>query len=180
VSKDNEENKLTTKDSGIKVELPGSEWSTHGGDLYNRRYSPLEAINVDTIKDLKPAWTTSLGSGIEFKYSGEATPLVADGVMYVTTGANDVLALDAITGEMLWDYRPEINENRYRLLWLDKPSGVAIGEGKVYATLLDAQLVALDIKTGSDLGNRSGNWQEGYTVTNAALLQRQSLCGCCR
>ncbi|MDX1772230.1 MAG: hypothetical protein R3328_11930, partial [Planococcaceae bacterium] len=43
VAKDNNENKLTTKDSGIKVELPGSEWSTHGGDLYNRRYSPLEA-----------------------------------------------------------------------------------------------------------------------------------------
>lgn len=170
VAKDNDENKLTTKDSGIKVELPGSEWSTHGGDLYNRRYSPLETINVDTIKDLKPAWTTSLGSGIEFKYSGEATPLVADGVMYVTTGANDVLALDAITGEMLWDYRPEIDEKLDTVCcgWTNR--GVAIGEGKVYATLLDARLVALDIKTGEVIWETEvANWQEGYTVTNAPL-----------
>ncbi len=170
VAKDNDENKLTTKDSGIEVELPGSEWSTHGGDLYNRRYSPLEAINVDTIKDLKPAWTTSLGSGIEFKYSGEATPLVADGVMYVTTGANDVLALDAITGEMLWDYRPEIDEKLDTVCcgWTNR--GVAIGEGKVYATLLDARLVALDIKTGEVIWETEvANWQEGYTVTNAPL-----------
>ncbi|MDX1771763.1 MAG: PQQ-binding-like beta-propeller repeat protein, partial [Planococcaceae bacterium] len=170
VAKDNDENKLTTKDSGIKVEFPESEWSTHGGDLYNRRYSPLEAINVDTIKDLKPAWTTSLGSGIEFKYSGEATPLVADGVMYVTTGANDVLALDAITGEMLWDYRPEIDEKLDTVCcgWTNR--GVAIGEGKVYATLLDARLVALDIKTGEVIWETEvANWQEGYTVTNAPL-----------
>ncbi len=170
IAKDNDENKLTTKDSGIKVELPGSEWSTHGGDLYNRRYSTLEAINVDTIKDLKPAWTTSLGSGIEFKYSGEATPLVSDGVMYVTTGANDVLALDAITGEMMWDYRPEIDEKLDTVCcgWTNR--GVAIGEGKVYATLLDARLVALDIKTGEVIWETEvANWQEGYTVTNAPL-----------
>jgi quinohemoprotein ethanol dehydrogenase len=165
-----EDEKLTTKDSGIKVELPGSDWAIHGGDLYNRRYSSLEAITTDTIIDLKPAWITSLGSGTEFKYSGEGTPLVVDGIMYVTTGSNDVLALNAETGEQIWEWRPEVTEKLDTVCCGWNNRGVAIGEGKVFATLLDARLVALDQKTGAVLWETEvANWQEGYTITNAPL-----------
>ena len=80
-----------------KVEYPTTDWAYHGGDMYSRQYSPLDSINLDNIGDLNGKWTASLGSGTEFKYSGEATPIVYEGVMYVTTGANDVIALDAVT-----------------------------------------------------------------------------------
>ena len=161
---------LTTKDSGIKVELPGTDWAIHGGDLYNRRYSPLNDITTETIKDLKPAWVTSLGSGLEFKYSGEGTPLVVDGVMYVTTGSNDVLALNAVTGEQIWEWRPEVTDKLDTVCCGWNNRGVAVGEGKVFATLLDARLVALDQKTGEVLWETEvANWQEGYTITNAPL-----------
>ena len=166
----NDEEVLTTKDSGIKVELPGTDWSTHGGDYYNRRYSPLKAVTTETIKDLKPAWVSSLGSGLEFKFSGEGTPLVEDGIMYVTTGANDVIAMDAVTGEHIWEWRPEITDKLDTVCCGWNNRGVAIGEGKVFATLLDARLVALDQKTGEVLWETEvANWQEGYTITNAPL-----------
>jgi len=165
-----EEEKLTTKDSGIKVELPGTDWATHGGDLYNRRYSPLEEITTETIKDLKPTWITSLGSGLDFKYSGEGTPLVVDGVMFITTGENDVLALDAVTGEQIWEWRPEVTDKLDTVCCGWNNRGVAVGEGKVFATLLDARLVALDQQTGEVLWETEvANWQEGYTITNAPL-----------
>lgn len=167
---DDEDAMLTTKDSGIKVELPGTEWATHGGDLYNRRYSPLEAITTETIKDLKPTWITSLGSGLDFKFSGEGTPLVVDGVMFITTGENDVLALDAVTGEQIWEWRPEVTDKLDTVCCGWNNRGVAVGEGKVFATLLDARLVALDQKTGEVLWETEvANWQEGYTITNAPL-----------
>lgn len=165
-----ENDKLTTKDSGIKVELPGSNWSTHGGDLYNRRYSQLDTVTTENVKDLKPAWITSLGSGSDFKYSGEATPLVVDGIMYVTTGANNVLALDAVSGEEIWEYEPDVDENMDTVCCGWNNRGVALGEGKIFATLLDARLVALDQKTGKVLWETEvANWEEGYTITNAPL-----------
>lgn len=152
------------------VDYPSAEWTTYGGDLFNRRYSLLDQINTENIADLKPVWVTSLGSGLEFKYSGEATPLVQDGVMYIATGANDVLALDAVTGEKIWEYRPNIAEKLDTVCCGWTTRGVAIGDGKVFTGLLDARLVALDQKTGEVLWEREvANWEEGYTITSAPL-----------
>jgi len=165
-----EDEKLTTRDSGIKVELPAGDWPTHGGDLYNRRYSVLETVTTDNVKDLKPTWITSLGSGSDFKYSGEATPLVVDGIMYITTGANNVIALDAVSGKIIWEYEPVIDDKMDTVCCGWNNRGVAIGEGKVFATLLDARLVALDQKTGQLIWETDvANWEEGYTITNAPL-----------
>ena len=62
----------------------------------------LNQITTENIGDLKPTWVSSLGgSGAEGKYSGEATPIVVDGIMYIATGANDVFAIDAKTGEQI-------------------------------------------------------------------------------
>ena len=90
-------------DSGALKQLPVTEWLTNGGDLYNRNFSPLDQINTDNVGRLGPVWRTHLnGSGLEAKYSGEAQPLIIDGIMYVITGADDVFALSVETGEMLW------------------------------------------------------------------------------
>jgi glucose dehydrogenase len=74
----------------------GKDWVTNGGNLTNQRYSTLKQIDTNNVKQLKAAWMTRLkGSGFGGKYSGEATPLVKDGIMYVVTGNDDVFALNA-------------------------------------------------------------------------------------
>ncbi|KGX91704.1 PQQ-dependent dehydrogenase, methanol/ethanol family [Pontibacillus marinus] len=150
--------------------LPTSNWLTNGGDTYNRRYSPLNEINADNVQKLKGEWVAALGSGTEFKYSGEATPIVYDGVMYVITGANDVLALDAKSGETIWEFRANLSEKLDTVCCGWTSRGVAIGDGKVYVGLLDARLVALDQKTGEIVWETTvADWEKGYTITNAPL-----------
>ncbi len=154
----------------INVEYASNEWFTYGGDYYNRRYSQLKQITTDNIENLTPTWVTSLGSGAEGKYSGEATPLVVDGVMYIATGANDVFALDAKTGEQIWAYTPSIPQEMDTVCCGWTTRGVAVGDGKVYAGLLDARLIALDQKTGELLWEtKVAEWEEGYTITSAPL-----------
>ena len=82
----------------------GKDWVTNGGNLTNQRYSTLKQIDSSNVNQLKGAWMTRLkGSGFGGKYSFEATPLVKDGIMYVITGNDDVFALNAKTGEILWE-----------------------------------------------------------------------------
>ena len=83
----------------------GKEWLHVGGDWSNSRYSTLTQLTPANIKNLKGAWVTHLGSGLGAKYSLEATPIVKDGVMYVTTGNDDVFALDAKTGALIWEHK---------------------------------------------------------------------------
>ena len=81
----------------------GKDWVTNGGNLTNQRYSALKQIDTTNVKQLKGAWMTRVkGSGFGGKYSFEATPLVKDGAMYIVTGNDDVFALNAKTGEILW------------------------------------------------------------------------------
>jgi quinohemoprotein ethanol dehydrogenase len=149
---------------------PAGNWITHGGDIHNSRYSPLDQITSTNVKNLKVEWVTSLGSGLEFKYSGESTPLVYDGIMFNTTGANHVQALDAKTGKMIWEYQPRLAEGLDTVCCGWTSRGVALGDGKVFVGLLDARLVALDQKTGKVLWEtRVDDWEKGYTITSAPL-----------
>ncbi len=148
----------------------GKEWLTVGGDWNNSRYSTLEQINRANVKDLKGAWVTHLGSGLGSKYSLEGTPLVKDGVMYVTTGNDDVFALDAKTGSLIWEHRSGIDQDISTVCCGWDNRGVALGEGKVFLGYLDGTFVALDAETGKLLWQtRIGQWQEGYTITSAPL-----------
>ncbi|WP_102029331.1 outer membrane protein assembly factor BamB family protein [Salirhabdus sp. Marseille-P4669] len=149
---------------------PSTNWITNGGNIFNGRYSPLDQVDASNVGDLKVEWVTSLGSGKEFKYSAEATPIVYDGVMFTITGAFDVAALDATTGEVIWEYHPELAEglNTVCCGWTSR--GVAIGEGKVFVSLLDGYLVALDQKTGEVVWETQvEDWRKGYTIASAPL-----------
>src|SRR5215831_13763366 len=144
------------------------DWVTNGGNLTNQRYSTLRQIDGTNVKQLKGAWRTRLKrSGFGTRYSAEATPLVKDGIMYVVTGNDDVFALNAKTGEILW----------YRWSWIDQKMttvccgwlsrGLAMGEGLLFAGQLDANLVALDIKTGKEVWRTPiEDWHNGYGITN--------------
>ena len=85
----------------------GKDWVTNGGNLTNNRYSTLKQIDTTNVGKLKGAWMTRLkGSGVGGKYSFEASPLVKDGILYVVTGNDDVFALNAKSGEILWEGVP--------------------------------------------------------------------------
>ena len=89
-------------DADTLLELPTNDWLTNGGDLYNRNFSPLTQINTNNVNELGPVWRTHLeGSGVGAKYSGEAQPIIHEGVIYIITGADDVFALSIETGEIL-------------------------------------------------------------------------------
>jgi len=97
----------------------GKDWVTNGGNLTNQRYSTLKQIDTNNVKQLKGAWMTRLkGSGFGGKYSGEATPLVKDGIMYMVTGNDDVFALNAKTGEIQWERWSGLDQKISTVCWV--------------------------------------------------------------
>ncbi len=147
------------------------DWVTSGGNLTNQRYSTLKQINTSNVKQLNGAWRARLSrSGYGNKYSAEATPLVKDGIMYMVTGNDDVFALNAKTGEILWRRWSWIDQRRTSACcgWLSR--GLAMGEGMVFVGQLDANVVALDIKTGREVWKTPlEDWHSGYSITSAPL-----------
>jgi alcohol dehydrogenase (cytochrome c) len=148
---------------------PTTSWITNGGTLTNQRYSPLGQIDRDTVAGLRGLWRTGMGSGTAPGNSGQAQILVFGDYLYVSNGDNDVFAMHVDTGEIRWSYdanpapragSPFGKSNR----------GVALGEGKVFATRLDAILVALDQLTGEVAWQTEvASWEQGYSITSAPL-----------
>src|ERR1700720_3535350 len=124
------------------VQSPGGkDWVTNGGNLTNQRYSTLKQIDTTNVKQLKGAGMTRLkGSGLGGKYSLEATPLVKDGIMYVVTGNDDVFAMNAKTGEILWEYWSGIEDRKSTVCcgWVNR--GLAMGEGLLFFGQLDTNV----------------------------------------
>ena len=120
--------------------LPKENWITNGGNLYNQRYSQLTEINRSNVKDLKAEWRTHLnGSGVGPPFSGEAQPIVYEGVIFIITGADDVFALDVETGEHLWVYEANLDRTIDTVCCGWTSRGVGLGDGKVYLGRLDGK-----------------------------------------
>ena len=117
-------------------------WLTFGQDYRNQRFSSLDQISRATVARLKPAWIYQTGAFGSFS----TTPLVVDGVMYITLPGNDVAALDAGSGAELWRYRHELRAEPFGA---PGNRGAAIGYGKVYEATDDGRLIALDQKSGA-------------------------------
>jgi quinohemoprotein ethanol dehydrogenase len=151
--------------------LPESNWLKSGGNLFNQNYSPLRQINRENVGNLKAVWETHLdGSGLAAKYSGEAQPVVHDGVLYIVTGADDVFGISVKTGEIVWKYEANLDQSISTVCCGWTSRGVALGEGQVYVGQLDGRLVALDQKTGSpNWSIQAESWHDGYTITAAPL-----------
>ncbi|HUU25966.1 MAG TPA: PQQ-binding-like beta-propeller repeat protein [Methyloceanibacter sp.] len=114
------------------------------GNYDQTRYYQGKQINKSNVSGLRPAWIFQT----EVKESLETTPIVVDGVMYVTTSFNHVYAIDAKTGEQFWHYKHKMGPVTTYCCGPNN-RGVAIYKDKVYMGTLDAKLVALDAKTGS-------------------------------
>ena len=150
---------------------PRDGWRTNGGNIFNQRYSPLESLNRGNVAGLKGVWRTHLnGSGLGPQYSGEAQPVVHDGRIYISTGANDVFALDVATGAIVWQYAARLDPKLTSICcgWTNR--GVALGDGKVFFGQLDGRLVALDMRTGKEAWSvQAERWQDGFSITGAPL-----------
>jgi alcohol dehydrogenase (cytochrome c) len=154
------------------VAPPTTSWATSGGDWFNRRYSPLTQLNKANVAGLKGVWRARLdGSGVGPQYSGEAQPIVYEGILYIVTGADDVFALSVEDGRRLWDYRANLDPAIAGVIccgWTSR--GVALGEGKVFVGQLDGKLVALDQRTGKVVWSvQAERADEGYSITGAPL-----------
>ena len=140
---------------------------TYGMGYSQHRYSPVKQINKTTIKRLVPIWNLSLDNS----YGEQAQPIVYDGVMYVAD-AKSTVAIDVGTGKQIWktpvDWPPEVP----RVVCCGVSNkGVAIFDGKVYRTTLDAFVVALDAKTGKEVWRqKAAEWKDGYSMTVAPLV----------
>jgi quinohemoprotein ethanol dehydrogenase len=147
-----------------------TDWLTYGGDLSGQRYSTLNQITTSNVSRLGGVWRIHLGSGIGDRFSGEATPVEYGGVIYTTTGADDVFAIDVDSGQVLWTYHPGFDEQIKTLCCAWNNRGVAIGQGMVFIGQLDGKLVALDQRTGDVVWQTQlGDPDRGETITMAPL-----------
>ena len=130
-------------------EEPGS-WLTYGQNFKEQRFSELTQINTDTIARLGLAWTAQIG---DYNMRMQGTPLVVDGVMYVSNGWSVIYALDATTGEEIWKYDPEVDRSYIRLACCGPAHnrGVAVYEGKVFVGTFDGRLIAVNAENGEEV-----------------------------
>ena len=130
-------------------EEPGS-WLSYGQDYKEQRFSKLTQINRDNVDQLGLAWSNQIGDA---NMRMQGTPIVVDGVMYVTNGWSVTYALDAATGEEIWQYDPEVDRDFIRLACCGPAHnrGVAVYKGKVYVGTFDGRLIAIDANTGEEV-----------------------------
>ena len=143
---------------------PGN-WMSQGRTYSEQRFSPLDKVNAGNVGSLGLAWSFELSTN----RGVETTPIVVDGVMYVTSSWSMVYALNAKTGELLWKYDPKVpRETGFHACCDVVNRGVAVWGGEVYVATLDGRLVALDAKTGNVAWSVvTVDQSQPYTITMA-------------
>ena len=130
----------------VEVDREPGEWMSHGRTYSEQRFSPLNDIDVDNVEGLGLAWAFDFPD----KRGLEATPIVVDGVMYVSGAWSRVFAIDANSGRERWRYDPAVPGQTARVACCDVVNrGVAVWKGRVYVGTLDGRLIALDARDGS-------------------------------
>jgi glucose dehydrogenase len=150
-------------DARLKGAASSQGWLVHGRDYTNQRFSPLAEINGSNVKKLVPKWIYQTGVVGTF----QTTPIVSDGIMYLSTPFSHVVAVDARTGREKWRY--EHKRKTEKLFGGPANRGVSIGYGKVYVATVDAHLIALDITSGAKI------WDKALVNAEAATEQKDKL-----
>lgn len=140
-----------------------SDWLLYGRDFSNTRYSPLARIDAGNVHELAPRWIYQSGENATF----QATPLVADGVMYLSLPWSSVVAVDARTGREIWRYQHQ--RRSAQVCCGPANRGVALAYGRVYVATVDARLIALDARSGKPV------WDVTLAETNAATESAAAL-----
>lgn len=145
---------------------PVVEWPVHGYDNAGTRFSPLKEITAGNVNALGLVWSYDL----ESTRGVEATPIVANGVMYVSAPWSVVHAIDVRTGKRIWTYDPEVPRSYAKNACCDVVNrGVAVHDGLVFVGSLDGRLVAIDAKTGKKTWEQDTitDRSRPYTITGA-------------
>ena len=162
---------LVTTDRLVNAEAEPHNWLMYSGDYKSRRYSGLGQIDKQNVSDLEVQWIYQLQ---EPGRSG-TTPLVVDGMMYITESPSSVIALDAESGRPFWRYDHPLPDE---LNFCCGPSnrGVAISGDRLFMSTMDAHVVALDAKTGSVIWNaEAGDPKDGYNKKAAPLVVKDKI-----
>ena len=163
-----------TSDNILHASREPQNWLTYSGGYASQRYSLLDKINRDNVKDLQLKWVyhpsplASVGPEGGPNDKMEATPLVVNGTMYTVQG-NDVVALDAASGRIFWTFTYEIppESNAYVLVC----KGLAISGNTVFWATYDGHLIAIDATSGKAIWNKTlVDWRQGYQLNVAPLI----------
>jgi alcohol dehydrogenase (cytochrome c) len=140
---------------------------TYGMGYSQQRFSPLKQINRQTVKHLVAAWSYSMANNV----GEEGQALIKDGVIYMTDH-NKTVAVNAITGKEIWKSAVEYPSETGRIVCCGISNrGGALFDGKLYRTTLDANVIALDIKTGNEVWRtKSGDFKASDVMTGAPLI----------
>ena len=143
---------------------PG-DWLTYGRTYEEQRFSPLDQINVENVSELAVDWVYDL----QADRGTEATPIVVDGVIYATSAWSTVHAVDAATGEPVWDFDPQVErQSAINLCCGIVNRGVALHEGRIFVGTLDGRLVAVDAATGETVWDVvTVDQTKPYSITGA-------------
>jgi len=162
-------------DSVMKNQANPNNWATQLGNYQGQRYSPLDKINANNVKDLQVAWTFSTG----VLRGHEGGPIVIGDMMYIHTPfPNKVFALDLKEpGRVVWKYEPVQDPTVIPVMCCDTVNrGVAVADGKVFLAQADNTLVALDAQTGKELWKaKNGDHTKGETLTAAPLVVKDKV-----
>jgi PQQ-dependent dehydrogenase (methanol/ethanol family) len=152
----------------VNADSDQENWLTNGRTYKEQRHSPLTQINEGTVDRLGLAWYADMATmrGLE------ATPLIVDGVIYVTSSWSILHAFDAATGERKWTYDPHVNRGHARYVCCDVVNrGPAFYKGKVYVGTIDGRLASVGAETG-ELVWETQTTPEGqaYSITGAPRI----------
>jgi alcohol dehydrogenase (cytochrome c)/quinohemoprotein ethanol dehydrogenase len=145
-----------------------SQWLTYNGTYDEQRFSRLDQINKDNVRQLGLAWYADYDTNL----SQTGTPLQIDGVIYVSTAWSKVYAFDARDGKQLWQYNPKTPGEWIRSVCCGIVNrGIAAYQGKIYVGTLDGRLVALDAKTGKEVWSElTIDKTKRYSITSAPRI----------
>lgn len=144
------------------------DWPHYGGQTSAWRYSALDQISAANVARLSPVWTFQTGDN---EGGLQSTPIVVDGVMYVSTSRNRVFAIDAATGQERWSYHFQLPKG-FTIFYGPWNRGLAVAGGRVFMGTLDNHVVALDARNGRELWkvNVEDAGQCGCNITGAPLV----------
>jgi len=155
--------KITPVTDALLQNPPTGEWLTWRRGFDYQGFSPLKQITKSNVNNLRVAWTWTLSPG-----ANEATPLVHDGVMFLHSPGDKLEALDATTGDLLWQYArllpPGVNAGNKR--------NISIYGNRVYMGTSDVHVVALDVKTGRVVWDQPLTEERGFTLTGGPLVAK--------
>lgn len=157
-----------TTDRLVAADAEPGQWMSTGRNYWEQRFSPLDQINTDNVDQLGLAWSADLDTS----RGQEATPIVVDGAIYVTTAWSMVKAYDAEDGSLLWEFDPEVDRARGVDACCDVVNrGVAAWDGKIFFGALDGRLIALDATTGEQIWSVvTTDQSQPYTITGAPRI----------